>query len=184
MLIGVIILAVVAVVATLSADDGNNAAVPDSGLTPADASTAGVAVPGDQAPDFDLPALRGSGRVKLSEFAGKPLIVNFWSSYCIPCRKEFPLFRETQAKYRADGLEIVGITRKDLVGDARDFAKKQRANWPLAYGGEGDPVGRAYGVRANPQTFFIDRHGKIVSRFYGAPSGDRFDAEVRKVIDS
>ncbi|MGZ4690168.1 MAG: TlpA family protein disulfide reductase [Acidimicrobiia bacterium] len=165
-------LAAVAVFATIRAD--NSATVKTS--------IAGVATKGSRAPDFDLAALRGPGRVKRSQFAGKPLIVNFWASWCVPCRKEFPTFRAAQAKYRAKGLAIVGINFKDLTGDARRFAKQQRATWTLAKGGDGDPVARAYGVRAIPQTFFIDRNGTIVSRFYGAPSGAGMDAEIQRII--
>jgi thiol-disulfide isomerase/thioredoxin len=112
------------------------------------------------------------------------VIVNFWASWCIPCRKEFPLFRRTQSKDRAQGLQIVGITFKDLSGDARDFAQDQHANWALAPGGDGDPVGKAYGVRALPQTFFVDRRGTITARYFGAPTGDQFDREVRRIIAS
>jgi cytochrome c biogenesis protein CcmG, thiol:disulfide interchange protein DsbE len=183
-LIGILVLAVVAVFATIRADDGNDGGSDASTPRPADASTAGVAVRGDPAPAFDLAALRGPGRVSRSRFAGRPLIVNFWASYCQPCRKEFPLFAAAQKKYAPDGLAIVGITYRDLAGDARSFARQHHATWPLADGGEGDPAARAYGVRAIPQTFFVDRRGTIVSRFYGAPSGDRFDAEVRRIIDS
>ncbi len=182
MLIGLIVLAVIAVVATLSADDGGTTAEssPNSKAT----SVAGVATPGTKAPDFDLARLRGGDNVTLAGFKGTPVIVNFWASWCVPCRKEFPLFRETQSKYRADGLTIVGITYKDLSGDARDFAKSQKANWTLAEGGEGDPIAKEYGVRAIPQTFFVDREGTISARYYGAPTGEKFDAEVRKIIDS
>ena len=182
MLIGVIVLAAVAVFAMLSADDSGTTAesTPNSKST----SVAGVATPGTKAPDFDLARLRGSGNVKLADLRGKPVIVNFWASWCIPCRKEFPLFRETQTMYRADGLVIVGITYKDLSRDARDFADDQHANWTLAAGGDGDPVAREYGVRAIPQTFFIDRDGTISARYYGAPAGEKFDAEVRRIIRS
>jgi cytochrome c biogenesis protein CcmG, thiol:disulfide interchange protein DsbE len=179
-LVGLLVLAAVAVFAAVRADtSGSDASSPTPRV-----STAGIAPAGSPAPDFDLPKLRGPGRVRLADLAGKPVIVNFWASYCIPCRKEFPTFRKVEAKYRAQGLEIVGITFKDLAGDARRFANQQDATWTLALGGDGDPTGRAYGVRSPPQTFFIDRAGKIVSRFYGAPSNDRFDAEVRKIIDS
>jgi cytochrome c biogenesis protein CcmG/thiol:disulfide interchange protein DsbE len=180
-LIGVLVIAVVAVIATVQADNGDSSG---SDAEPVKTSTAGVAPPGSQAPDFDLARLRAPGRVRLADLRGKPVIVNFWASYCIPCRKEFPTFRAAQAKYRAQGLQIVGITFKDLSGDSRAFAKQQRANWDLAIGGDGDPVGKAYGVRALPQTFFIDRRGTIVARYFGAPSGDRFDQEVRKIVAS
>jgi cytochrome c biogenesis protein CcmG/thiol:disulfide interchange protein DsbE len=175
------VVAAIAVFATIQADSGDSS---DANPPPGRATTKGIASPGTVAPDFDLARLRGPGRVKLAALRGQPVIVNFWASYCFPCRKEFPLFRDAQAKYRRDGLRIVGITFKDLTEDAKRFAKQQRATWDLAEGGEGDPVGRAYGVRALPQTFFINRRGVIVARYFGAPSGDRFDAEVRKIIDS
>jgi cytochrome c biogenesis protein CcmG, thiol:disulfide interchange protein DsbE len=182
----VVVLAVVAVFATLRADDGKTASpgtgTTDTSFTPSDASVAGVAVAGTKAPGFDLPKLRGPGRVRLADYLGKPLIVNFWASYCGPCRKEFPLFREMQAKYRQQGLQIVGITYKDLPGDARRFANQHHATWALAPGGDGDPVGRAYGVRANPQTFFIDRDGTIVQRFYGGAPTETFNAAVQKIV--
>jgi cytochrome c biogenesis protein CcmG/thiol:disulfide interchange protein DsbE len=176
-LVAVLALVAVAVIATVRADRGGSS----NGSEP-QVSTAGVAPKGSVAPDFDLPALRRPGTVRLSQLRGTPVIVNFWASWCIPCRKEFPLFRETESKYRARGLTIIGISYKDLSGDARAFAKQQKANWTLAEGGAGDPVAKDYGVRAIPQTFFIDRDGVISARYYGAPSGDRFDAEVRKIL--
>jgi cytochrome c biogenesis protein CcmG, thiol:disulfide interchange protein DsbE len=180
-----VVVATIAVIATVRAgSSGSEGSTNGSGLTPADASVRGIATPGEPAPAFDLPALRGSGRVQLSAYRGKPVIVNFWASYCIPCRKEFPLFRETQAKHRQDDLKIIGITFKDLPGDARRFADEHDATWHLANGGDRDPVGRAYGVRSPPQTFFIDRHGTIVSRFYGAPARTEFEAQVRKILAS
>ena len=181
MLTGVVVLAVIAVVAAISANNGDSKTADPK---PVRTSTAGVAPKGSQAPDFDLPRLRGPGRVRLADLRGRPVVVNFWASWCIPCRKEFPLFRTTQAKYRSQGLQIVGITFKDLSGDARAFAKQQRANWTLAPGGDGDPVGKAYGIRALPQTIFIDRRGTITNRFFGAATGTDFEHEVRKIIDS
>jgi len=181
-LIGVVALGAIAVLAMVSADDGGTTAEPPPNSKAT--SVAGVATAGTQAPDFDLPRLRGDGNVKLADLRGTPVIINFWASWCVPCRKEFPLFQKTQTEYRADGLEIVGITYKDLTGDARDFARDQKANWILAEGGDGDPVAKEYGVRAIPQTFFIARDGTISARYYGAPSGERFDAEVRTIISS
>lgn len=172
--LGAIALAVVAMLAMGacggSGDDGGQA------------TGGGRATVGEPAPGFDLEALDGNGRVRLEDFAGKPLIVNFWASWCVPCRKEFPEFEAAQERYGDDGLEIVGITFKDLPRDARAFAEDQGATWTLADGGQGDPVGRAYGVRAVPQTFFVDRDGTIVSRYFGNPPGNEFDEQIQSIL--
>jgi cytochrome c biogenesis protein CcmG/thiol:disulfide interchange protein DsbE len=174
-LLGVVALALIAVVAMVRADGGSSGDEPE-------VSVAGVAERGSPAPPFDLARLRGPGRVTLDEQRGTPVIVNFWASWCIPCRKEFPLFGEARADYRPDELAIIGITYRDLPADARRFAADHDATWTLAEGGSGDPVAKAYGVRAMPQTIFVDPDGTIVSRYFGAPSRERFEAEVARLV--
>lgn len=144
--------------------------------------SSGAVGTGDPAPAFDLPALRGDGRVRLEDYRGSPLIVNFWASWCVPCRKEFPEFKAALERYGDEGLEIVGITYKDISSDARAFAKDQGATWTLAEGGQGDPVAKDYGVRAIPQTFFVDRDGTVVSRYFGNPSAEEFDEQIEKIL--
>jgi cytochrome c biogenesis protein CcmG/thiol:disulfide interchange protein DsbE len=182
LLVGVVVLAVIAVVAMVSADDD-----PSRGSRPVadekpNPSVEGVAEEGTAAPPFDLARLRGPGRVRLADYRGRPLIVNFWASWCVPCRKEFPLFADARADYSPEELGIVGITYRDLPDDARRFARDHDATWVLAEGGQGDPVAKEYGVRAMPQTFFVDPDGTIVSRYYGAPSRDEFEAEVARIV--
>lgn len=176
-------LAVIAVVAMVRADDGDSTGsrpVPDE--EPRSPSIAGVAETGSTAPPFELARLHGPGTVSLAGFRGIPVIVNFWASWCIPCRKEFPLFGEARAEYAPDELAIVGITYRDLPDDARRFARDHDATWTLAEGGDGDPVAKEYGVRAMPQTFFVDRDGTIVRRYYGAPTRAAFEAEVAALV--
>jgi cytochrome c biogenesis protein CcmG/thiol:disulfide interchange protein DsbE len=186
-IVAVVVLAVIGVVAMVQADSGGSSDA-KGGTTassaPGPVSDAGIAPAGSKAPDFDLPRLRGPGRISLADLRGRPAIVNFWASYCVPCRKEFSLFHDMQAKYRAQGLKVVGITYRDLPDDARAFADDHDANWQLAEGGAGDPVGRAYGVRAIPQTFFLDRDGTISARYFGAPPRAEFEAQVQKIIAS
>lgn len=141
---------------------------------------AGPAEVGAPAPDFTLPGLDG-GTVALSDYAGRPVVVNFWASWCNPCRKEFPLLDRARAEHADDGLEVVGVSYRDIAADGRAFAESQGADWPLAR----DPGGRlatAYGVRAIPQTFFVDADGTLVSRVFGITSAEDLEAEIAKIL--
>jgi len=140
----------------------------------------GPATVGGTAPDFALPGLDG-GRVSLSAYAGVPVIVNFWASWCNPCRKEFPLLQAARRAYADAGLEVIGVSYEDIASDARAFAEAQDANWPLARD-PGGALAAAYGVRAIPQTFFIDADGTIVSRVFGITSARDLEAEIRKIV--
>ena len=138
---------------------------------------------GQQAPDFDLAKLTGRGRVKLSDYAGRPVVLNFWASWCIPCKEEFPRLKALVAKpsSKQNDLAVIGITYRDIPEDARSFAKDEGATWTLAKGGDGDPVAREYGIRAVPQLYFIDRDGVIRKRIFGGPSADVIDQAVAEI---
>lgn len=143
----------------------------------------GVAPVGSLAPSIDLPALRRRGRVQVADAAGAPVLLNFWASWCIPCREEFPALRRIERTFGPRGLRVVGVTFRDRRTDAIRFATAERATWELAY----DATGRAataYGVRAAPQTVLIDRRGVIVERWYGRPSAARLDAAARRLLAS
>lgn len=149
----------------------------DSG--PARTRIPGVAAAGSVAPPFDLPALNGTARVSLASLRGKPVIVNFWASWCTECRAEFPLLAEIVAKH--PDVVVVGITYKDIPFDSRRFARDHHATWTLAKGGDGDAAARTYGIRAVPQTFFIDRRGVIRARAFGLPSTAALNAVVARI---
>lgn len=134
---------------------------------------------GDQAPDFTLTTLDGT-KVTLSDYRGKPVVVNFWASWCNPCRDEFPRFREALAAHRGKFV-MLGVDYKDIVSDARKFAKSQRATWPML-DDSANAVSRAYGIRAVPQTFFIRRDGTIAQRFYSEPGAEEFAAALAKIM--
>lgn len=141
----------------------------------------GVAPVGSLAPTIDLPALRRPGRVRIGDGPGAPVLLNFWASWCIPCREEFPALRRVERIYGGRGLRVVGVTFRDSRADAVRFATAERATWTLAYDGSGTAA-QAYGVRAAPQTVLIDRRGVIVERWYGRPSASRVDAAARRLL--
>lgn len=141
----------------------------------------GVAEVGSPAPDFVLPALDGGDDVRFADFRGRPVIVNFWASWCNPCRDEFPLLKTALRDHRADQLEVIGVTYRDIPDDSRDFVKKMAATWPQGVD-EGGAVASAFGVRAIPQTFFIRPDGTIAARVFGITSQDKLDEPLGKLL--
>lgn len=171
-------LAVVLVTAGSGDDAGSDG--PARGKGRATFVADGTAEVGGTVPDFTLPGLDG-GTVALSDYAGTPVMVNFWASWCHPCREEFPLFEAAREKYAKEGLAIVGVSYQDIASDARAFVADQGAGWDFAR----DPGGRlaaAFGVRALPQTFFVDADGKIVDRQFGITSAEDLDKEIRTIL--
>jgi cytochrome c biogenesis protein CcmG/thiol:disulfide interchange protein DsbE len=130
-----------------------------------DGSSSGDVVPevlsakvGERAPNFSLPTLDG-GRVELTDYRGQPVVLNFWASWCTPCRKEFPMLRDTVG--HGNDAVMVGVNTQDFVeSDGRKFANAQRADWPNGFDRH-EAVRRGYGVTGLPETFFIDADGVI-----------------------
>jgi cytochrome c biogenesis protein CcmG/thiol:disulfide interchange protein DsbE len=119
------------------------------------------------APAFSLPVLgQAAQKISLSDYAGKPLIVNFFASWCEPCQKETPLLARF---YRAEHAKvaIVGLDENDVLGSATSFTRKEGVGYPVGF----DPevvAASAYGVAGLPQTFFLDARHRIVDRVFGA----------------
>ena len=136
---------------------------------------------GKPAPPLSLPALDGSGTVSLADYAGRPLIVNFWASDCPPCRQEFPLFRSARDEHAAEGLEIIGVAHDDSFGAARQFAQEENANWKLAFDSD-DSAWQAYGGVLLPTSFYIDRAGIVRAVSYGPPPAGTLEAQLAKIL--
>ncbi|MFQ5788362.1 MAG: TlpA disulfide reductase family protein [Thermodesulfobacteriota bacterium] len=116
--------------------------------------------------NFSLQSLDGAQNVELSEFKGKPVVINFWSSWCGPCRKEMPFLENTWKEFKEKDVILIGINVMDDEGLARNFIKAFDITYLNLY----DPSGKVsskYGVVALPATFFIDREGKITKKNYG-----------------
>jgi peroxiredoxin len=135
----------------------------------------------DQAPAWSLTDLAGKS-VKSSDFAGKVVILDFWATWCPPCRAEIPGFVELQEKYGEQGLQIVGVSMDEGGPQAvAAFVRKTGMNYPVVMGDES--VANAFGgVRALPTTFVIDRAGKIAERHEGYTSKDAFEQILKKLL--
>ena len=139
------------------------------------------AVVGSVAPSFELADLDGN-TVRLEDLRGRPVIVNFWASWCMPCVEEFPLLRAAAERHADDGLAVVGIVYQDRTGAARDFMARNGGTWP-ALMDPGDEVASAYGIVGPPETFFIGRDGRIVARQIGQFSATSLEPKVAAIID-
>ncbi len=123
------------------------------------------------APDFSLKDVSTDSVITLSEFKGKVVLVNFWATWCYPCRMEIPDFNDLYNKYKQDGLVILGISVSDQKKALKNFMKSFQIDYPLLYGSPNDlgKVTMQYGgINAVPTTFLIDRNGQIVKSYPGA----------------
>jgi len=143
----------------------------------------GVLGYGTPAPDFTLETLDGKS-VSLSSLRGKAVVVNFWATWCGPCKIETPWLVEMQNQYGAQGLQIVGVAMDDSGKDeiAR-FAKNMGMNYPVVLGKEA--VGEAYGgVSYLPESFFVGRDGKIVDKIMGLEGRSEIEDAIKKALNT
>ena len=138
---------------------------------------------GTPAPDFTLDSLDGQS-MRLSDLRGKAVLLNFWATWCGPCKIEMPWFIELQRQYGPQGLQIVGVAMDDSSKeDIAKFAKEMGVNYPVLLGKEA--VGDAYGgVPALPESFFIGRDGKIVDKIIGLKGRGEIEESIRKALDT
>jgi thiol-disulfide isomerase/thioredoxin len=160
--------------------------VDKAGATATSAESMGADLRGKPAAIFTLTSNKGK-RVSLSDLKGKPVLLNFWATWCTPCKIEMPWFEEFQKKYAAQGLEVVGINEDDDAKspEIADQIKKVLANTGAEYTilMSDKKVGDAYGgLDVLPATFFIDRNGKIVAQAIGLASKDEAEANVQKIL--
>lgn len=138
-------------------------------------------VRGKMAPDFELKTLDGK-TVRLSDFRGKAVLINFWATWCGPCKIEMPWFVDLQKQYGPQGLEIVGIAMDDSEDkEIADFVKEMKVNYTILKGKES--VGEAYGgVVGLPTTFYVGRDGKIVDQAAGLVSRSEIEQNIKTAL--
>jgi cytochrome c biogenesis protein CcmG, thiol:disulfide interchange protein DsbE len=139
-----------------------------------------VARTGEPAPPIVGTALDGT-TLDLAAYRGKPLVVNFWASWCTPCREEFPMFKEKlDALGPTDGLQVVGVLYEDQPELARAFLDDFGASWPSVADPDG-AIAKAYRVVAPPQTYFIDKDGILRGIQIGEVRPEDFDTQYAKI---
>ena len=119
-----------------------------------------------KAPAFALERLDGKGELELASLRGKAVVLNFWASWCGPCREEMPLLEAGWKRWQDRDVVFVGVDVKDFRADARDFLAEYDVTYVNVYDGKGSTIGR-YGVTGFPETYFIDRDGNVVYRIAG-----------------
>jgi cytochrome c biogenesis protein CcmG/thiol:disulfide interchange protein DsbE len=135
------------------------------------------------APEFTLDRLDGEGELALADFRGKAVVLNFWASWCLPCKDEAPYLEEVWREHRDRGVVVVGLDSKDFSGEGRKFAERYELTFPLAYDGPGE-VTEKYGLGGYPETFVIDRQGRVVDAIVGEVTSDESRARLQAAIDA
>ena len=178
------VLVVVAVVLPAGAallEGGRPATRPAPGAPPTSASTAVQAYPpGTPAPPLRLQGLDGRP-VDLAALRGRPVLVNFWATWCEPCVREFPLLRRAAAAHRRDRLAVVGVLTSDRPAAARAFVRRHQAGWPVGLDPDATTATR-WGAVGLPHTYFLRPDGTLASHQLGELTQDSLDRQLATIL--
>ena len=136
---------------------------------------------GQKAPDFSVAPVNEKGRVALSKYSGKVAVVDFWATWCEPCKKSFPKLQELYVKYKASGLEMVAISEDDENNGIKDFAETYGAKFPVGWD-DGKTIAGKWQIPNMPSTFIVDKTGIV--RFVHLGYRDGEEAEIEKEVKS
>ena len=146
-------------------------------------NSVGLLVVGNPAPDFMLSTLDGVD-VSLSQFRGQPVLINFWASWCTPCREEMPELVRAYEAHKAEGFVILGLnlTYSDSVPDARAFASEFHVTFPVLLDKEGAMAERLYQIPGIPTSIFINRDGTIERIQVGVMNGKQIKEYIAEIL--
>jgi cytochrome c biogenesis protein CcmG/thiol:disulfide interchange protein DsbE len=132
--------------------------------------------PASPAPVLTLVDLSGN-KILTSSYTGKVVLINFWAAWCTPCAEEIPRFVALQDKYRAQDLQVIGISMEDQDRTLRDFCEKHKVNYPVIAGNQ--KIAEAYGgILGLPTTFLIGRDGRIRAKYSGLADFAKLEQEI------
>ena len=136
---------------------------------------------GAVAPGFTLRRLEGSGMVSLASYRGRPVVLNFWASWCNPCKSEAAVLERDWTRYRGRGVVFLGVDYHDLAPDARTFVRHHALTFPMLEDGSGRVTG-SYGISQVPETYILSRQGRVVAHLAGPITDPGFAADFRSAL--
>jgi cytochrome c biogenesis protein CcmG/thiol:disulfide interchange protein DsbE len=142
--------------------------------------SSGVAI-GEVAPASPLPHLEGGGQGSLADYRGRWVLVNFWASWCIPCRQEAPDLERFQRRRGSGAFTVLGIDSRDLSGDGRDFVRRYGLSYPQLRDGDGETA-HDFGTTGVPENFLIDPQGKVRLHTLGPVNDDYLNRYVAPLL--
>jgi thiol-disulfide isomerase/thioredoxin len=146
----------------------------------ADAATVQTYPPATTAPPLRLTTLDG-GRLDLAAYRGRPVLLNFWATWCGPCVREFPLLRRTLDQRRSQGLVVLGVLVNDSAGNARRFVREHGGTWQVGID-QGARAAAGFEVVGLPETVFVRKDGTLATRVLGELTQDRLDAQLAPLL--
>lgn len=136
---------------------------------------------GAAAPAFTLQRLDGNGNVSLASFRGRPVVLNFWASWCEPCKSEARVLQRDWARYRRRGVVFLGVDYHDLAPDARRFVRRHALTFPMLEDGSGSVTG-SYGISQVPETYVLSRQGRVVAHLAGPITDPGFAGQFHSAL--
>jgi thiol-disulfide isomerase/thioredoxin len=147
---------------------------PAAGGCPANAKAANL--------NFTLKDMNGK-TVRLADFKGKVVLLDFWATWCAPCKIEIPWFEEFQTKYGKQGLQVVGVSVDDSADKLQGYARVMNMNYPVLVGLNHDDLQDTYGPMIGlPTSIIISREGKVCSKHMGLESKSKFEDEIKSLV--